>query len=78
MFNSYAVRVPTTDKKEEKAVEALLHSDLWRTLFRGGYQEDKDNKFTRTISGVYVSTSSIDQKKYLFWVVFTLPYLIVC
>ena len=45
--------MPTTDKKEKKAVETLLHSDLWRTLFRGGYEEDSN---TKTISGVYVST----------------------
>ena len=52
----HTVRMPLSDKKEDKEAEALLHSNLWRTLFRGGYQENKDNKFARTISGVYVSS----------------------
>ena len=58
MPNSHAVHISTTDKKE-KGVETLLHSDLWRTLFRGGYEEDSN---TKTISGVYVSTYFIVQK----------------
>lgn len=53
MSNSRAVHMPITDEKEEQAVKALLHSDLWKTLFRGGYQEDSNVK---AISGVHVST----------------------
>ena len=37
---------------EQKEEELLVHSDLWKTLFRGGYMV---GKLTRSLSGAYVS-----------------------
>lgn len=37
---------------EQKEEESLVHSDLWKTLFRGGYMV---GKLTRSLSGAYVS-----------------------
>ena len=44
---------PVKEREEEKREEALLTtSDLWRTLFRGGYML---RKLTRSLSGAHVS-----------------------
>eukprot|EP00731_Ephydatia_muelleri_P019637 Em0012g462a len=54
-LSTKSLHMPITDEKEEKAVKALLHSDLWKTLFRGGYQEDSNVK---AISGVHITSSN--------------------
>lgn len=38
--------------EEMKQDELLVNSDLWKTLFRGGYMI---GKLTRSLSGAYVS-----------------------
>jgi hypothetical protein len=40
--------------EEQKEVDALLRSDFWKTLLRGGYQV---GKLTRSLSGAHVSGS---------------------
>ena len=52
---SLAVHPPLAEKKsdEQKEEEVVVHSDLWKTLFRGGYMV---GRLTRSLSGaVYVS-----------------------
>lgn len=52
---SLGVRPPQAEKKsdEQKEEEVVVHSDLWKTLFRGGYMV---GRLTRSLSGaVYVS-----------------------
>lgn len=45
-------------QSEEQREEALLtRSDLWKTLFRGGYMV---GKLTRSLSGAHVSPSPTD------------------
>ena len=38
----------------QKVEESLVHSNLWKTLFRGGYMV---GKLTRSLSGAYVCWS---------------------
>lgn len=46
-------------QSEEQREEALLtRSDLWKTLFRGGYK--MVGKLIRSLSGAHVSLSSTD------------------
>ena len=46
-------RVPQGIKSdEEKEEESFVDSDLWKTLFRGGYLV---GRLTRSLSGAYVS-----------------------
>ncbi len=45
----------TSEKADqEKEEEKLVDSELWKTLFRGGYMV---GKLTRSLSGAYVSDS---------------------
>lgn len=41
----------TKVKDGEREDEVLVNSDLWKTLFRGGYMT---GKLTRSLSGAYV------------------------
>lgn len=51
------VRTQYTEKQSEAQheEEQLVHSDLWKTIFRGGYMV---SKFMRSLSGAFVSVSS--------------------
>lgn len=44
-------KLKDSDPQQQKN-ELLVHSDLWKTLFRGGYLV---GKLTRSLSGAYVS-----------------------
>ena len=43
------------NEEERKEMDALLRSDLWKTLLRGGFQI---GKLTRSLSGAYVSMNT--------------------
>lgn len=45
------VKGRATKEEEKKEMEALLRSDFWKTLLRGGYQV---GKLTRSLSGAHV------------------------
>ena len=45
------VKGGATKEEEKKEMEALLRSDFWKTLLRGGYQV---GKLTRSLSGAHV------------------------
>ena len=44
--------LPEQQREEQKEEMLLTRSDLWKTLFRGGYMV---GKLTRSLSGAHVS-----------------------
>ena len=48
------VTKPASRTAEEENKQAMLKSNLWKTLFRAGYQPT--NKLERSLSGRYVSS----------------------
>ena len=47
-------QVASLKSEARKVEENLVHSNLWKTLFRGGYMV---GKLTRSLSGAYVCQS---------------------
>lgn len=50
-------QLPEQQTEEQKEELLLTRSDLWRTLFRGGYMAGK--KLIRSLSGAHVSSPSL-------------------
>ena len=48
--------------EEQREEEQLVHSDLWKTVFRGGYMV---SKFTRSLSGAFVSVLTCESLRSL-------------
>ena len=45
-------KLPEQQREEQREEMLLTRSDLWKTLFRGGYMV---GKLTRSLSGAHVS-----------------------
>lgn len=55
-FLSDVASLKCANEEERKEMDALLRSDLWKTLLRGGFQV---GKLTRSLSGAHVSVNAV-------------------